>query len=76
MIKILSKSIDDHLKIEVIPSEIKFDKMTGAMKTHKLKQTKQQRAMQICLLIFGGISCISILNGFNDNSILPTGGGQ
>ena len=76
MIKRLSKGIDDHLKIEVIPSVIKFDMMTGAMNTHKLRQTKQQRAMQIYLLSFGGINCISILNGFNDNSILPTGGGQ
>jgi len=55
---------------------MRFEKIMGPMKTHRERQTRQQRAMQICRLSFGGISCIIILNGLSDSSILPTGGGQ
>ena len=62
--------------MDVMAADMRFEKIIGPINTHRDRQTKQQSAMQICLLSLGGISCMSILKGLSDSSILPTGGGQ
>jgi hypothetical protein len=48
----------------------------GAMAVHKDRHARQHMSLQIYHLTVGGMSCMIILNGLRDNSILPTGGGQ